>query len=86
MVSMTEYVRNALQCFHHLGPKKPQDQLHPHLATKYGAKKQCMEQEDTSPPLSKKDTKFVREVVGTFLYYARPINCTMLVALGSITT
>ena len=38
MVSMLEYVKNALQRFIHLWPKKPRYQLHPHLAPRYGAK------------------------------------------------
>jgi hypothetical protein len=39
-----------------------------------------------SPPLSKENKKYVQEVVGTFLYYARWVNSTMLSALGSIAT
>jgi hypothetical protein len=41
---------------------------------------------DTSPPLSKEDKKYVQEVVGTFLYYARCVDRTMLTALGSVVT
>ena len=36
---MPEYVKNALQRYHHLWSKKPQDQPHLHVAPKYGAKK-----------------------------------------------
>jgi hypothetical protein len=36
--------------------------------------------------LPNKDKKFIQEVIGTFLYYARCINSTMLAALGSIAT
>ena len=48
--------------------------------------KQYAEQEDTSPPLNKKDTKIIQEVVDTFLYYGRTVDCMGLVALGSLTT
>jgi hypothetical protein len=52
----------------------------------YGATKQHAETIDTSPPLSKEGKKYVEDVVGTFLYYARCVNSTMLTALGSIAT
>jgi len=39
---------------------------------------------DTSPPLDVAITTRIREIVGVFLYYARAIDNTMLVALGTI--
>ena len=86
LVAIPEYVEKALQYFHHLWSNKPQDQPYPQLSPNYGAKQQYAEQDDTLPMLSKKDTSFVQEVVGTFLYYAHAVNCTTLTALGSITT
>jgi len=41
---------------------------------------------DASPPLDKAGKKFIQEVCGTLLYYARAVDCTMLAALGSIAT
>ncbi len=52
----------------------------------YGATKQYVDTIDTSPPLSKEDKNYVQEVLGTFLYYARCVDSTMLTALGSIAT
>jgi len=49
----------------------------------YGAKVQ-MTTLDTSPPLDAAASTQIREIVGVFLYYARAINNTMLVALGTI--
>ena len=88
MVSMPEYIENALQRVHHLQPKKQHDQPHPHVAPKYGAKEQYTEAEgmDTSPTLEGKGENFVQDVVGTFLYYSRAVNCTMLAAIRSIAT
>ena len=40
--------------------------------------------EDTSPFLSNKETKYVQQVVGTFLYYTRALDSTMLPALNTI--
>ena len=42
--------------------------------------------EDKSPAVSPEEKKFIQEVTGTFLYYARAIDATILPALGSIAT
>ena len=51
----------------------------------YGAKTQLVVDRDKSPLLNKEDKKFIQEVTGTFLFFARSVDSTMLVALGSIT-
>ena len=38
------------------------------------------------PPLGKEGKIFFQEVVGTFLYYAMVVDCTMFTALDSIAT
>jgi hypothetical protein len=38
-----------------------------------------------SLPTSAKDKKYIKQVVGTLLYYARSVDNTVLVALSSIT-
>ena len=81
---MLDYVPAALKRFNHIAPKKPQDQPYPHTKPKYEQKVQYAKDADDSPPLSKADKKFVQEVVGVFLYYARAVNLTMLAALGSL--
>ena len=83
---MLDYVVEALKRFHNDKLKKPQDQPHPHIKPKYGAKEQYMEDPDEFPLLRKEDTTFIQEVTGTFLYYAQSVDCTILVALGSIAT
>jgi hypothetical protein len=85
-LSMLNYVADAIKRFHHERPRKPQDQPYPHVKPNYGAKKQYAADSDTSPLLNKADKKFVQEVTGTFLYYARAVDATMLTALGSIAT
>ena len=81
---MLSYVRDALKHFNHTAPQKPQDQPFPHVKPNYGAKAQYSSEDDTSTPLSKDKKRFVQEVVGTFLYYTRAVDATMLPALGSI--
>ena len=41
-------------------------------------------QEDTDPTIPDNEKKFIQQVVGTFLYYARAVDATMLVALNEI--
>jgi hypothetical protein len=84
-VSMPGYVEKALVRFNHKRPTKPQNQPHPHQPIDYGAKKQTSSPEDDSPKLDKKARKkFVQEVTGVFLFYARAVDSTMLVALSAI--
>jgi hypothetical protein len=81
---MPGYVAKALKRFQHPPPSKPQNQPHPHVPPKYGAKVQYAAPEDTSPQLNKKATRFIQEVTRTFLFYARAIDSTMLTALSVI--
>jgi hypothetical protein len=85
-VSMLDYVPEALIRFQHAPPTKPQHQPYPHVKPTYGETKQYAETIDKSPPLFKEDKKYVLEVVGAFLYYARCVDSTMLTVLGSIAT
>ncbi len=85
-LSMLDYIPEALKRFKHEKPKRAQHQPYPHVQPTYGAKQQFAVDDDTSPLLSKEDKKYVQEVVGTFLYYARAVDATMLPALGSIAT
>jgi hypothetical protein len=85
-VSMLDYVPETLTRFHHCKPCTPQHQPYPHVKPNYGAKSQFTKSGDTSPAIPKEGKKFIQEVIGTFLYYARCANSTMLAALGSLPT
>ena len=50
----------------------------------YGAKIQYATKIDATPKVDEDKKKFIQQVTGTFLYYARAVNCTMLCALGSL--
>ena len=39
---------------------------------------------DYTPLLNHKDAKYVQQVIGAILYYARPIDCTILVTLSKL--
>ena len=85
-LSILSYVQDALTRFLHARPRKLQDQPHPHVKPTYGAKANYAIDADPSPLLTPAQNKFFQEVTGTFLYYARYIDTTMLPALGNIVT
>jgi Reverse transcriptase (RNA-dependent DNA polymerase) len=83
-VSMPGYIERALQRFKHEAPTKPQHSPHPWVQPDYGAKAQLTAPIDNTKPLDKHELKFVQEVLGTLLYYARAVDCTMLPAIGTL--
>ena len=81
-LSMPGYVARALARFA-VTDHTPSDSPHQHVVPQYGAKVQ-LTTVDSSPFLDADATTRIREIVGVFLYYARAIDNTMLVALGTI--
>ena len=83
-VSMPGYVRDALTRFRHATPTTLEYAPHLHTPIKYGRNEQMGMEEDTDPTIPDNEKKFIQQVVGTFLYYARAVDATMLVALNEI--
>lgn len=83
-LSMPGYVSKALQKFMHPPPSKPTNAPHKWTKPNYGAKTQMAPDADTSAPLTPDGIKRLQQVVGTFLYYARGVDLSLLVALGSL--
>ena len=81
---MPGYVSKGLKRFEHDMTKRRQDQPHPHNKPNYGALVQYATATDESPTINSKKKKFIQQVLGTFMYYARDIDCTMLVTLIAI--
>ena len=75
-----DYVKRKV----HLSTGKVQDQPHQHSIPMYGATIQYAKKLDDSPKLDKEDKLFIQQVTGTFLYYARAVDSTMLVTLSAI--
>ena len=82
-LSMPGYVKEALVRFKHKLRRKT-DQPHRHEPPKYGATIQYAKEEDSSDLLNAKETQSIQQITGTFLYYARAVDPTMLVALSAI--
>ena len=83
---MKDYVRKALQRFKHDPPTRKQHAPSSWTPPQYGQKQQMAPEEDTTAPLKRAQIKRLQEVIGTFLFYGRAVDNTMLVALGTLAT
>mgnify|MGYP000683145821 FL=1 len=83
-VSINGYVKKALQRFAHEPPSRPQHSPSQWTKPQYGAKIQMAKPADESPKLDKEQIRLLQEIIGVFLFYARAVDNTMLVALGTI--
>ena len=83
-LSMPGYIEKALLHFGHEPPNKPQMQPFPHTILTYGAKVQYAKDLDSSPPATKEEEKYIRQVVGVLLYYGHAVDSTILVGLSSL--
>ena len=82
-LSMPGYVKRALLRFQHPNPSRPEHAPHAWNKPDYSSQPPTVEI-DLSAPLDKAGIKRLQEIVGTFLFYARAIDNTMLVALNEI--
>jgi hypothetical protein len=83
---MPGYVERALQCFKHPTPARPEHSPHHWNQPKYGAKVQYANATNFAPLLDAPAKKLVQEIIGTFLFYARAIDNTMLKPLGTLSS
>jgi hypothetical protein len=83
-LSMPNYISKALTKFQHTPSTRPQHSPHAWIPPDYGSKTQFTTPPDDSPPLDSFGLTRLQEVIGTLLYYARAVDSTMLVALGSL--
>ena len=84
MVSMPKYVTKALHKFQHTTPKRAQYAPHQWKRPNYGTTKQLETPLDTSPSLPEEQKCRIKQIAGTFLYYTRAVDCTILPALNTI--
>ncbi len=83
-LAMPAYVMKQLTKYSHVAPLKPQ--LCPYVPNpiKYGKDNQLPSPLDKSPCLNKAQKKCIQKIVGSFLYYARAVDPTILMALLEI--
>ena len=83
-ISIPGYVKKPLLRFGIGTPTKPQDSPHPFTAPVYGRKEQTMPTIPDETEISEQDTKFIEQVLGTFLYYGQAVDPTMLLTINAI--
>ena len=67
-IAMTNYVKKTLKKLRHTTPTRAQHAPHTWSTPTYGQTRQFATPSDTSNILDKNDTKYVQQVVGSFLY------------------
>ena len=78
------FVIKTLQRLRHIFPSRLQYAPHQWTVPIYGQNRQYAKPLDWSPKLDTEGIKRVQSIVGSFLYYARAIDNTILVALNEI--
>ena len=83
-ISMPKYVGKQLARYAQPPPKRPHHCPYEPNPVHYGKKSDDILHEEASPFLSKEEKKYVQQVIGSFLFYARAIDMTILLALSAI--
>ena len=83
-ISMPNYVHKQIVRYRRKESNRKQYCPYEPKPIQYGKKSDEIVQEKDSPPVSKADEKYIRQVVGSFLYYARAVDLTILAALSDI--
>ena len=81
---MTNYVTKTLKKLLHKASTRAQHAPHLWTTPKYGQKRQYATPPDTSAVLDSNGIKTVQKVVGSFLYYARAMDNTIITVLNEI--
>ena len=85
-LSMPNYIQLALHKFQHPAPTRAQHAPHAWTRPDYGAQQQYTTPPDTTQVLQPDSIKRVQQITGTLLYYAKAVDSTLLVALGTISS
>ena len=81
---MPKYVQKQLIKYKWRTPKQPQHYPFNPAQINYGKKSDIIIKEPESPKLDRDSKKYTQQVVGSFLYYARAVDMTILHALSEI--
>ena len=76
-------VKRALVQFQHNTSTRPEHSPYPYTPIVYGRSQQLIVDKPPPLPLTPREKTWVQELVGTFLWYGRAIDGTMLAALSS---
>ena len=81
---MSSYVTKALHKFQHPTPKCAQYAPHKWMRPNDGATKQLATPLDNSLSIPEEQKRRIQKIIGTFLYYNRAVDCTMLPSLNTL--
>ena len=81
---MPGYVHASLHAFQHKKPKQPQDSPYPWRQPIYGKNNHMLSEKTLAKEFNEHNQKRLQKTVGKFLYYARVMDPTMLMALNSL--
>ena len=84
---MPDYVQKSREHFGHQDPEHPQHYPHKYTKPVFGKRKpQAPIKNTTGEYLDEKDTKRIQEISGTYLYYGRGVDSSILPTLNEILT
>ena len=83
-LSIPGYIHHVLHKKHHNTSQLKQYSPYPYQQIIYGQKVQNPTPIDNTPALNDKDKHYFQQVIGALLYYARAIDCTMLVTFSKL--
>jgi hypothetical protein len=81
-LSMPGYIKAALHKYQHPVLACPEHAPYTWNPPIYGAKTQFVNEITTSPALSDKDVNKLQQLTGTFLYYARAVDTTLIMPIN----
>ena len=84
--AMTKYVKKQLVKYGHVAPEKPQHCPYTPNAISYGKDNQAPTPNDDSPLLDEAGKKRVQGIVGSFLFYARAVDPTIIMAISELSS
>jgi hypothetical protein len=83
-ISMPGYIKKLLHKYKHKMATKPQHCPYSPEPKQYSVGAQTPLPNNDSPKLSDNKIKEIQQILGSILYYARAVDCTILMALSSI--
>ena len=81
---MPKFVPKALSKLQHTAPKKPQHSSHKHVVPGFGQQQQFTPALDKSPVVNKETTQYIQSIVGSFIYYGRVVDPTILPTINEL--
>jgi hypothetical protein len=81
-VSMPGYIKEALHKYQHPAPARPEHAPNTWDPPIYGSKTQFVTEATSSPALSDKEINKLQQLTGTFLYYDRAVDPTLIMPIN----